>query len=78
MSLAYLTLRIATTTFVRLLSHGTGAPQREMEPSVPGCSPSPHATDRLSRALAAHTLIGFSGVDDNTAAGAITDGSNSS
>jgi hypothetical protein len=35
-----------------------------------------HDTDRLSRALAAYTLVGFCDLDDTTAAGAITDGSN--
>jgi hypothetical protein len=30
----------------------------------------------LSRALAAYTLVGLCGLDDTTAAGAITDGSN--
>jgi hypothetical protein len=35
-----------------------------------------HDTDRLSRALAAYTLVGLCDLDDTTAAGAITDGSN--
>jgi hypothetical protein len=33
-----------------------------------------HDTDRLSRALAAYALVGLCGLDDTTAAGAITDG----
>jgi hypothetical protein len=33
-----------------------------------------HDVDRLSRALAAYTLVGLCGVDDTTAAGAVTDG----
>lgn len=35
-----------------------------------------HDTDRLSRALAAYTLVGLCDLDDTTAAGAITDGKN--
>jgi hypothetical protein len=35
-----------------------------------------HDLDRLSRALAAYTLVGLCDLDDTTAAGAITDGSN--
>lgn len=35
-----------------------------------------HDTDRLSRALAAYTLVGVCDIDDVTAAGAITDGGN--
>ena len=35
-----------------------------------------HDTDRLSRALAAYTLVGLCDLDDTTAAAAITDGSN--
>jgi hypothetical protein len=35
-----------------------------------------HDTDRLSRALAAYSLVGLCEIDDTTAAGAITDGSN--
>lgn len=35
-----------------------------------------HDTDRLSRALAAYALVGLVGLDDVTAAGAVTDGKN--
>lgn len=35
-----------------------------------------HDTDRLSRSLAAYTLVGLCDLDDTTAAGAITDGKN--
>ncbi|MGH7976896.1 MAG: AIPR family protein [Limisphaerales bacterium] len=35
-----------------------------------------HDTDRLSRALAAYSLVGLCDLDDTTAAGTITDGSN--
>lgn len=35
-----------------------------------------HDTDRLSRALAAFTLVGFANLDDGSAVAAITDGSN--
>ena len=35
-----------------------------------------HDADRLSRALAAYTLVGLCDIDDATAAGAITDGGN--
>jgi len=35
-----------------------------------------HDTDRLSRALAAYSLVGLCNVDDATAAGAVTDGKN--
>lgn len=34
-----------------------------------------HDVDRLSRALAAYALVGVSAIDDTTAAGAVTDGS---
>jgi hypothetical protein len=35
-----------------------------------------HNTDRLSRSLAAYTLVGLCDLDDTTAAGAVTDGTN--
>ncbi|MFH1882122.1 MAG: AIPR family protein [Planctomycetota bacterium] len=35
-----------------------------------------HDTDRLSRSMAAYTLVGVCGIDDTTAVGAITDSSN--
>lgn len=35
-----------------------------------------HDIDRLSRALAAYTLVGLCNLDDTAAAGAITDGQN--
>ena len=35
-----------------------------------------HDTDRLSRSLAAYTLVGLAEIDDVTAAAAVTDGKN--
>lgn len=45
-------------------------------PERQGWTEEQHDTDRLSRALAAYTLVGLCDLDDTTAAGAITDGSN--
>jgi len=39
-------------------------------------TPEQHNTDRLSRSLAAYTLVGLAEIDDVTAAGAVTDGKN--
>jgi AIPR protein len=49
---------------------------RIAKPDRAGWTEDQHDLDRLSRALAAYTLAGRCGVDDATAGGAITDGSN--
>ena len=48
---------------------------RVMKPDRAGWSDVQHDLDRLSRSLAAYALVGECGLDDTTAAGAITDGS---
>jgi hypothetical protein len=45
-------------------------------PERAGWNDDQHDTDRLSRALAAYTLVGLCDLDDTAAAGAITDGKN--
>jgi hypothetical protein len=45
-------------------------------PERQGWTEEQHDTDRLSRALAAYTLVGLCDLDDTMAVGAITDGSN--
>src|SRR6266705_3683388 len=46
-----------------------------LKPDRAGWSEDRHDIDRLSRALAAYVLVGCAGIDDATAVGAITDGS---
>lgn len=53
----------------------TAVPKVET-PGRSNWSEAQHDTDRLSRALAAYTLVGLCDIDDATAAGAITDGGN--
>jgi hypothetical protein len=50
--------------------------QKMVTPGRENWTEEQHDTDRLSRALAAYTLVGLCDLEDTPAAGAITDGSN--
>jgi hypothetical protein len=62
------------------VAHIEAALRRRFFPLVPKNSANwteeQHDTNRLSRALAAYTLVGLCDIDDTSAAGAITDGEN--
>src|SRR5574341_690435 len=49
--------------------------QKVLRPDRAGWTEDRHDLDRLSRSLAANTLVGRCSIDDTTAAGVITDGS---